>query len=65
VAGTITLTKRLVIRLPYLTIDGETAPPPPGITIQQQTMHDEFLIGGTDDIVILRHPRRPERGGSR
>jgi pectate lyase len=55
VAGTITLTKRLVIDKPYLTIDGETAPPP-GITIQQGTMRHEVLIRGTRDIVI-RHLR--------
>jgi pectate lyase len=51
VAGTIVLRSDLVVNRPYLTIDGANAPPP-GITIQQNTIFDEFIIAGTHDIII-------------
>ncbi len=56
VAGTITLQSDIVVREPFLTIDGATAPSP-GITIRKATIHDgEFIIAGTHD-VIVRHLR--------
>ena len=52
VAGTITLQSDLVVREPYLTIDGATAPAP-GITIRKASIHNgEFIIAGTHDIII-------------
>lgn len=51
VAGTIVLQSDLVVNLPYLTIDGASAPPP-GITIRQTTIFDNFIIAGTHDIII-------------
>jgi pectate lyase len=64
VAGTIVLEGDLVVRRPYLTIDGSTAPPP-GITIRQSAMTDNFIIAGTHDVVIthLRFHGVWERGG--
>jgi hypothetical protein len=51
VAGTIVLRSDLVVNRPYLTIDGASAPPP-GITISQNTIFDQFIIAGTHDIII-------------
>ncbi len=55
VAGSIIITNLLKIGIPYLTIDGATAPAP-GITITKVYDTNEFVIGGTHDI-ILRHLR--------
>jgi len=56
VAGTIQLKNDIVVREPYLTIDGATAPPP-GITITKTSIYDgEFIIAGTHDLII-RHLR--------
>jgi hypothetical protein len=49
--GTITLTDDLMIRQPFLTIDGSSAPAP-GITIRQSKLSDEFVVGGTHDIIV-------------
>ncbi len=52
VAGTITLESDIVVREPYLTIDGSTAPAP-GITIRKTSIHEgEFIIAGTHDIIV-------------
>jgi hypothetical protein len=56
VAGEITLLSDLVVREPFLTVDGETAPAP-GITILKSSISDgEFIIAGTHDIIV-RHLR--------
>lgn len=56
VAGTISLDTNINIRLPYLTIAGETAPSP-GMTITRPTLYGgTVIICGTHDI-ILRHLR--------
>jgi len=64
VAGTILLQGDLVVRRPYLTIDGSTAPPP-GITVRQSTLTDNFIIAGTHDVVVshLRFRGVWEAGG--
>jgi pectate lyase len=50
--GTIALSTRLVIRAPFLTIDGCSAPAP-GVTITSSSPDEGILmIGGTHDIVI-------------
>jgi hypothetical protein len=51
VGGTIRLGRDIVVNDPFLTIDGSTAPAP-GITIEQGAFSDEFIVGGTHDIVI-------------
>lgn len=51
VGGTITIHSDIVVRAPYLTIDGSTAPPP-GITIRQNTLLENFVIAGTHDVVV-------------
>jgi pectate lyase len=52
VAGTITLQNDIVVREPFLTIDGATAPAP-GITIRKASISDgEFIIAGTHDIIV-------------
>jgi pectate lyase len=52
VAGTITIASVLVIKLPFLTIDGCSAPTP-GITIQTASEDQAGIaIAGTHDIVI-------------
>jgi hypothetical protein len=53
VGGTITLMSDLVVREPFLTIDGSTAPAP-GITISQNTLRDEFVVGGTHDVILTQ-----------
>jgi len=56
VAGTITLQKDIIVRVPYLTIDGATARAP-GITIRKAGIRNgEFIIAGTHNIII-RHLR--------
>lgn len=51
VGGTITLANDIVISKPFLTIDGSTAPSP-GITIAQNSFTDEFVVGGTHDVIL-------------
>lgn len=51
VAGTIALMGDLYVQMPYLTIDGASAPAP-GITIHQNSIYNQFIIGGTHDIII-------------
>lgn len=51
VAGTITMQSTIAIKIPYLTIDGSTAPSP-GITIKQSSSLPQFIIAGTHDIII-------------
>ena len=51
VGGDIVLTSTVTINRPFLTIDGSSAPAP-GITIRQNTLFDQFIIGGTHDIII-------------
>jgi pectate lyase len=55
VGGTITITNQFMINRPYLTIDGGTAPDP-GITLTKTIDTNQFVVGGTHD-VILRHLR--------
>jgi pectate lyase len=65
VSGDIILLTDLVIRKPYLTIDGSTAPFP-GITIRHSTVTEgEVIIGGTHDIIItnIRFRGLWDRGG--
>jgi len=51
VGGTITITNQLIVRIPYLTIDGGTAPSP-GITLTKIYDTNQFDIGGTHDIIV-------------
>lgn len=51
VGGTIILTNDIMIQQPFLTIDGSTAPSP-GITITPTWFTDEFIIGGTHDVIL-------------
>lgn len=56
VAGEITLLGDLNVQIPFLTVDGATAPAP-GITIQKGDISEgQFVIAGTHD-VIVRHLR--------
>lgn len=55
VGGTITITNQIYLNIPYLTIDGSTAPDP-GITITKVQDTNQFAITGTHDI-ILRYLR--------
>ena len=51
VAGTITLLSDLNIKLPFLTIDGSTAPAP-GITITHTNVQNNLTIQGTHDVIL-------------
>jgi pectate lyase len=55
VGGTIFITNLFKLNVPYVTIDGATAPAP-GITLSKKDDWTEFVISGTHD-VIIRHLR--------
>jgi pectate lyase len=51
VAGTILLSADLIVMAPFLTVEGGSAPSP-GVTIRQRRLQDEFVVGGTHDVII-------------